>query len=369
MAMRSIGVFGLSKSYGDDPPVLADCTLFVREGEFLVVAGPSGSGKTTLLRLIAGLEDPTTGTVEIGGEDVTDLSPQARNLAMVFQDYGLYAHKTALRNITFPLEVTGVTPESERERRAVAEARHFHIEHLLGRMPGTLSAGHRQAVATARSAVKDTGVLLMDEPLAHLDAKARIRGRVELQRLHREVGATIVYVTNDQVEAMSLGDRIAVLDEGRLQQIDVPQRVYDDPANTMVAGFLGTPAMALIPGELVDAGGPVDLLIGTDRVRLCDEPRPEWSQLVGVPVTVGIRPHHLSERVEGTPFERCVHGEVVSIEDHGTEAFARVALGVGDVSVVTRLRAEAAYRVGDRVEFALDTAKVRLFDTADGRAV
>lgn len=367
--MRSIQVSGLTKAFGDEPPVLAQCDLEIAAGEFLAVAGPSGSGKTTLLRLIAGLEKPTSGRVAIDGTDVTDLDPQRRNLAMVFQNFGLYAHRSALRNITFPLEVSGVTPETARTRRAVDEARHFHVEHLLGKTPGQLSAGHRQAVATARSIVKKAGVVLMDEPLAHLDAKARVRGRVELQRLHREIGATIVYVTNDQVEAMSLGDRIAVLDEGRLQQVDSPRRVYEYPANTMVAGFIGVPPMSFVPGELVDAGGAVDLLVGTDRLRFADLPAPAWRDRIGFPVVVGIRPHHLSEPPEGTPFERCLHGRIAALEDHGDDVFATVLLGVADASVTARLRPGTPQRVGDGVELAVAIDRLRLFDPADGRAV
>jgi multiple sugar transport system ATP-binding protein len=370
--MASVQVCGVSKAFGDGPPALSDIDLAVADGEFVAITGPSGSGKTTLLRIVAGLEKPTAGSVQIGGRDVTGESTQARNVAMVFQDYALYEHKSALGNITFPLEVRRVTPEAERIRRARDEARHFHIEHLLDRMPSQLSAGHRQAVATARSVVRDADALLMDEPLVHLDAKARIDGRVELRRLHRDVGSTILYVTNDQVEAMSLGDRIVVLDEGRLQQVDAPLRVFRDPVNTMVAGFVGTPPMNLIPGELVESPGGAYVLVGTDRLTLDDSAlaaMPGWRAHLGVPVTVGIRPQDLTEPRPGTPFAHCLHGTVAGIEDHGGERFAAVDLGVAGVRVVARLRAGGPERTGDRVELEAVTHRIRCFDAATGRAL
>jgi multiple sugar transport system ATP-binding protein len=370
--MASVHVSRLSKAFGEDPPVLCDVELAVADGEFLVVTGPSGSGKTTLLRVIAGLEAPTAGTVLIGGRDVTDASPQARDVAMVFQDYALYEHKTALGNITFPLEVRRVTPEAARVRRARDEARHFRIEHLLDRKPGQLSAGHRQAVATARSVVRESAALLMDEPLAHLDARARLEGRVELRRLHRDLGATVLYVTNDQVEAMSLGDRIAVFDEGRLEQVDVPLRVYRDPANTMVAGFIGTPQMNLVPGELVAGPGGVHVLVGNDRISLDDEAleaMPGWRGYVGGLVTVGIRPQDITEPSPGVPFPHCLHGRVAGIDDHGAERYAAVDLGVPGVRVVARLRAGGPERVGDPIELEAAVGRVRCFDPATGRAV
>jgi ABC-type sugar transport system ATPase subunit len=370
--MASLQVSGLSKAFGDGPRVLADVELSVADGEFLAVTGPSGSGKTTLLRIIAGLEAPSGGSVSIGGRDVTGMSPQARDVAMVFQDYALYEHKSALGNITFPLEVRRITPETERLRRAHDEARHFHIEHLLDRKPSQLSAGHRQAVATARSVVRDSAVLLMDEPLAHLDARARIDGRVELRRLHRDLAATIVYVTNDQVEAMSLGDRIAVFDEGRLQQVDAPLRVYRDPVSTMVAGFIGTPQMNLLPGELVEDAEGVHVLVGDDRITLDGDAlaaMPEWRFHSGRPVTVGIRPQDLSEPRAGAPFRRCLHGRIAAIEDHGAERFATVDLGVAGVEVVARLRAGGWERIGDRIELEAAVHRVRCFDPSTGRAI
>jgi multiple sugar transport system ATP-binding protein len=370
--MASVHVSRLSKVFGEDPPVLRDVDLTVADGEFLAITGPSGSGKTTLLRVIAGLEAPTAGTVLIGDRDVTGVSPQARDVSMVFQDYALYEHKSALGNITFPLEVRRVTPEEERVRRARDEARHFRIEHLLDRKPAQLSAGHRQAVATARSVVRESTALLMDEPLAHLDAKARIDGRVELRRLHRDLGATVLYVTNDQVEAMSLGDRIAVFDEGRLQQVDVPMRVYRNPVNTMVAGFVGTPQMNLVPGELVADPGGVHVLVGTDRITLDDAAltaMPGWRGYVGELVTVGIRPQDLAEPSPGAPFPHCLHGRVSGIEDHGQERYATVDLGVPGVRVTARLRAGGPERAGDPVELEVAVGWVRCFDPATGWAV
>jgi multiple sugar transport system ATP-binding protein len=370
--MTAISLRDVSMSFDKGDFGLSDIDMEIHSGEFVVIAGPSGSGKTTLLRIIAGLERPATGTVAFDDRDVTELKAEARNLSMVFQDYALYPLRNAEGNIMFPLETRGVKPASERKRRAQDEARHLRIEHILHKMPGELSAGHQQAVATARALVRESEALLMDEPLAHLDAKMRGQARVELKRVHRELGVTIVYVTNDQVEAMALGDRMALLDHGEVQQFDEPRRVYDRPANTMVAGFLGSPPMNLLPAELEATEGGADLLVGTDRIRLdaaalASSPAlPTW---FGRPVTVGIRPEWLRPAGPGVPFERTLHGKVSRTEDHGSEHIVDVSLGLPGVDALVRLGAAAAVQPGDPVELEITLNRLVFFDPASGFSI
>ncbi|MDX1690306.1 MAG: ABC transporter ATP-binding protein [Acidimicrobiia bacterium] len=363
--MATIGLDGLTVRLGDRE-VLQDVDLDVMDGELLVVAGPSGSGKTTLLRTIAGFEKPVSGRVLIDGEDVAGLPPGRRDLAMVFQEYALYSNLDAGKNIEFPLVSRGVKPQSERDRRVRREARSFDIEQLLDRMPGELSMGHRQAVSTARSMVRDSKALLMDEPLSNLDARSRDRARVEVRRMHDDVGSTIVYVTNDQTEAMSIGTRVAVLDEGRLQQVARPMELYRAPVNTMVAGFIGTPSMRFVAGELATGESGIDLLVGTDRLALGD--RPDLVDVVGRPVTVGIRPGDLAPSRGETPFERCLHGRVTHVVDQGSDAFATVDLGRGESSLLARLRPGDPHRPGATIELTLDPDVICFFDPVTGEA-
>ncbi len=242
--MAVVETRGVRKVFVDEPAV-DGIDLRTSEGEYLVLLGPSGSGKTTLLRMIAGLERPTEGEVLIGGQVVNDLPPRARQIAMVFQSYALYPHKTVYQNIAFPLGARGM-PKEQRPQRVDWAASLLGIDHLLGRRPRQLSGGERQRVALARALVREPQVFLLDEPLSNLDAKLRAAAREDLKEFQQRVGITTVYVTHDQVEAMGLGDRIAVLDKGRLQQLGTPQEIYHDPANTFVATFVGSPPMNLL---------------------------------------------------------------------------------------------------------------------------
>ena len=369
--MASVELRGVSVVYPDLPPALDAVDLTVADGELVVVAGPSGSGKTTLLRVVAGLQDPSAGSVWIGGRDVTGEGTEARDVAMVFQEFALYPQRTASGNIEFPLEARRVKPESERKRRARAEARNLRIEHILGVKPGQLSAGHRQAVATARALVRESTALLMDEPLANLDAHLRAGGRVEVKRVQRDLGITVLYVTNDQVEAMALGDRIAVLDDGRLQQVGPPREVYDRPANTMVAGFLGQPPMNLIPGEVTVAGGRFEVALGDDRLGLdpdAAERFPGLPDLADFPLIVGIRPEHLRPAGGGTPFERTLHGVVLEVEDHGTGAVARVDLGGRGLEVAVAVP-PGRLVPAEHIELEAAVERIRFFDAVTGTAV
>ena len=245
--MATVETRGVRKHFGDVRAV-DGVDLATREGEFLVLLGPSGCGKTTLLRMIAGLEHPTAGEIVIGGQVVNDLPPRARKIAMVFQSYALYPHMTVLKNIAFPLKAQGVD-RAEIPKKVEWAASLFGIERLLHRKPRELSGGERQRVALARAVVREPSVFLLDEPLSNLDAKLRASARDELQQFQRRIGTTTLYVTHDQIEAMGLGDRIAVMQGGTVRQIGSPPEVYDEPADTFVAGFLGSPPMNIIPTE------------------------------------------------------------------------------------------------------------------------
>ncbi|MEZ4437695.1 MAG: ABC transporter ATP-binding protein [Polyangiaceae bacterium] len=303
---------GLEKRFpGSQAPALAPLDLEVAEGELLVLVGPSGCGKSTALRLIAGLEEPSAGRVELQGRDLSGISPERRDVAMVFQGYALYPHKTVAQNIAFPLEMRRV-PAAERADKVRRTARLVGLEDKLDRLPGGLSGGERQRVAMARAVVREPRVFLFDEPLSNLDAKLRTELRVELSSLLRRLGTTAIYVTHDQAEAMTMGDRVAVLDGGRLQQVASPREVYERPANLFVAGFVGTPAMNL---------WPVTIERGRAHAPGLDLPAPEG---LGERATVGFRPEHL-HLGEPSDGEGDVRGEVRAVESFGAETLVHLA--------------------------------------------
>ncbi len=312
--------------------------LPVREGEFLVLLGPSGCGKTTLLRMIAGLEEPSSGDVLIGGQVVTGLPPRARNIAMVFQSYALYPHLTVVRNIEFPLRARGMGRE-EMDRRVKRAAAMFGITHLLGRKPRQLSGGERQRVALARAVVREPVVFLLDEPLSNLDAQLRTAARDELEQFQRQLGTTTLYVTHDQIEAMGLGDRIAVLDHGRIHQIGTPEEIYAEPADTFVATFIGSPPM-----NLMDEGGAL----------------------------VGFRPEHLLPREAFAAGEKTVAFPlaVTRVEQLGADRLVYGTLQPPhpEARVIARLPSniETAVEAGQRCEFALRERDLKYFDRASG---
>jgi multiple sugar transport system ATP-binding protein len=333
--MSTVEVKDLHKHF-DGVRAIDGIDLATTEGEYLVLLGPSGCGKTTLLRTIAGLEQPSSGDILIGGQVVTALPPRARRIAMVFQSYALYPHKTVRANIVFPLRAARMPPE-ERERKTRTAAGMLGIEHLLDRKPRQLSGGERQRVALARAIVRDPTVFLLDEPLSNLDAKLRASARDELKRFQQEIGTTTIYVTHDQSEAMGLGDRIAVMSQGRVRQIGGPVEIYDDPADTFVATFIGSPPMNLVPrGE----------------------------------VLVGFRPEHLLP-VENVPGERVTatldvqRMEYLSGDRH---IYGAVDLGDGPCRVIARLPAtvETPIDVGERHDFAVPAERLRFFDAESG---
>jgi ABC-type sugar transport system ATPase subunit len=329
----TIRLESLVKSYGR-VTALDGVDLEVRAGELVTLVGPSGSGKSTILRLIAGLEQPDSGRVLLDGRDVSRIPPQRRAVAMVFQDYALYPHLTVRGNLMFGLRVRRV-PRAEAERRARAAAERLGIADLLDRYPDQMSGGQRQRVALARALLREPSVYLLDEPMASLDAPLRFATRAELVALHRELGTTTIYVTHDQTEAMTLGDRVVVLDNGRVRQVGPPQEVYDRPADTFVARFLGNPPMNLVPG-----GG----VLGGDAG-----------------VTIGVRPEDLALDEDGP-----VEATVEVVEHLGSEALLRTRCDDG-TPLIVRAGPRPAVRPGDRVRLRADPQRLHRFDAESGR--
>jgi multiple sugar transport system ATP-binding protein len=300
----------VTKVYPNDVKAVDDVTLEIADGEFLVLVGPSGCGKSTLLRLIAGLEAVTEGRVVLGERDVTDVSPQNRDLAMVFQNYALYPHMTVAANLAFGLRLRKI-PKAERARRVTEVASKLGLEELLDRKPSELSGGQRQRVAMGRAIVREPKAFLMDEPLSNLDAKLRVTMRAELARLHERLGVTTVYVTHDQVEAMTLGQRVAVLRDGVLQQVDTPQRLFHEPANLFVAAFIGSPSMNLVEADVVD---------GSVRFAGYEVPLPEGASLKPGHVILGIRPTDFKDGESAEPSLPRMRVRATIVEDLGAES-------------------------------------------------
>lgn len=345
----SIGLHRLVKSYGKatDTPVLPGLDAELRGGEFTVILGPSGCGKSTLLNCIAGLERLTSGRITIGGREVQDEEPKNRRLAMVFQNYALYPHMTVADNIGYALKVAGVK-KAQRAARIGEAARIVNLEDYLDRHPGALSGGQRQRVAIARAVVREPEVLLYDEPLSNLDAKLRHDMRMELADLHRRIGATSVFVTHDQVEAMTLADRIMVLNKGRIEQFDTPAAIYHRPASTFVAGFIGSPPMNLVGVTTHDGA-----------FRLADGSAVAPALHDG-PVTLGIRPERIVFDDDG------LMATVVYREDLGAQAVLTLRLSDGSTLRMTTPDTEHAPATG-QVRIALPASALHLFDTATGQ--
>ena len=351
--MAKVHFAKVSKRYGDVAAV-DDLSLEVADGELLVLLGPSGCGKTTALRMVAGLEEVTEGSLMIGDDLVNDVDPKDRDVAMVFQSYALYPHMTVGRNIEFPLRQRKIET-AERQRRALEAATTLGLEELMDRKPGQLSGGQRQRVALARAIVRDPRVFLMDEPLSNLDAKLRVQTRGDIVALQRRLGTTTLYVTHDQVEAMTMGHRIAVMQGGRLQQVAAPQELYERPANTFVATFLGSPGMNLIPAER--RGSELITAAGTLAVP---------SELAAVPegeVTLGARPESLSLASEG------LQGAVTLVEMLGAETQVHCLLAGGATLVVRQGHDEVRPDLGDTVRVAISPASLHAFDATTGARI
>jgi multiple sugar transport system ATP-binding protein len=353
--MANISLQNLTKEF-DETVAVADFNLEVEDGEFVVLVGPSGSGKTTALRLVAGLEQPTRGSVFIGERDVTDAAPRDRDIAMVFQNYALYPHMTAYENMAFGLAVRGLRKQEIRER-VDETAEILGIRDLLHRRPGQLSGGQRQRTALGRSIVRHPQVFLFDEPLSNLDASLRVEMRAELSQLHRRLNATILYVTHDQVEAMTMGQRIAIMNEGRLQQYAQPLEVYRKPANLFVASFIGSPSINLFEGKLNESDEGW-LFKGPDFALSL---RHAQSPPTGA-VTLGVRPEDLRLVDYGSTFT----AEVRVVEPVGSEVYIHLDTVDGE-RVIVRASADTQVSVDRRVGIEVPARKVHLFrnDTAE----
>ncbi|QKX17138.1 ABC transporter ATP-binding protein [Microbulbifer sp. YPW1] len=340
---------GVSKRYADGPATVPGLDLEIRDGEFMVVVGPSGCGKSTILRMIAGLESISAGDLLIGGHRVNDLPPKDRDIAMVFQNYALYPHMTVFDNMAFGLRVRNF-PKLGIERRVREAAETLGLADLLQRKPGQLSGGQSQRVALGRAMVRDPQVFLFDEPLSNLDAELRVQMRSVISRLHRQLGTTSVYVTHDQVEAMTLGTRIAILNQGTLMQVGTPLALYNDPDNTFVAGFMGSPPMNLVP-------------VTNDGTQLtCDLLSLPRAHLQGQKalLLLGLRPEKLVYAASAPANWPRLRGEIELVESLGAEML--VHLRTGNAQLVARLPGLREFTLGDTLELAFDPAAVYLFD-------
>ncbi|AFR10635.1 MULTISPECIES: ABC transporter ATP-binding protein [Nocardiopsis] len=400
--MAEIVLEGVDKIYGGDVKAVDNLNLKIEDGEFMVLVGPSGCGKSTALRMIAGLEEISDGTLVIGDEIVNDRPPKDRDIAMVFQNYALYPHMTVEQNLAFGLKLRKVA-KSEIARRVNEAAGMLGLEPYLKRKPGALSGGQRQRVAMGRAIVREPRAFLMDEPLSNLDAKLRVQMRASLNQLHERLGVTTVYVTHDQVEAMTLGDRVAVLRDGRLQQVDTPKRLFDAPVNLFVAGFIGSPAMNFIDAELVRENDEVVLKFAEHRLPVpasVIDSRPNLSDYVGRSLILGIRPSDFSDaELDGNGDPRVeVTAEVT--EELGTEinvifsvnappvrhedaaALAKDAAGddeesaeaglpLGDdrTQFTARVSPRSSVKPGSTISLAVDVSQLHFFDQTSGLAI
>jgi multiple sugar transport system ATP-binding protein len=359
--MATLKVRNLKKGF-EDLQIIKGIDLDVRDREFVVFVGPSGCGKSTLLRLIAGLEDVSGGHIELDGRDITEVTPAKRDLAMVFQTYALYPHMTVRKNLSFALDLAG-RDKGEIDTKVNEAARILELQPLLERKPKQLSGGQRQRVAIGRAIVRNPKIFLFDEPLSNLDAALRVQMRLELSRLHKELQATMIYVTHDQVEAMTLADKVVVLNAGRVEQVGSPLELYHHPANLFVAGFLGTPKMGFLKGRVgkVHADGCEVQLDAGARIAL---PRVSAGLTEGDQVTVGIRPEHLELAQPG----QCQLNVTADVSERlGSDTFCHVRTD-SDEPLTLRLRGDLASQYGQRLSLHLDAQHCHLFD-ANGLAV
>jgi multiple sugar transport system ATP-binding protein len=396
--MASIALERLTKVYPDGTRAVSDLDLEIADGELVVFVGPSGCGKTTALRMIAGLEDITEGTVTVGDTVVNRLPPKDRDVAMVFQNYALYPHMNAYDNIAFGLKMRGV-PREEIARRVRDAARVLGLEDVLRKKPRTLSGGQRQRVAMGRAIVREPQAFLMDEPLSNLDAKLRVQMRAEIARIQRDLAVTTIYVTHDQSEAMTLGDRVCVMRSGHLQQVDAPQSLYSTPANLFVAEFIGSPAMNLVQATLERSNGELFAVFAENRLRVDPQhaaSRPGLREYEGRAVGLGIRPEDIEDAAMlDAPADRRLRATVDIREDMGSEVFLHFVVRARPVDTamvrealepeareaiealaseqttpfVARVSRETSAREQEQVELAVDTRRLHFFDLESGQAI
>ncbi len=365
--MASVSYKHVTKRFGDIAAV-SDLTIDVADKEFLVFVGPSGCGKSTSLRMLAGLEEIDEGEIYIGDRLVNDVPPKDRDIAMVFQSYALYPHMTVYDNMAFGLKLRKV-PKQEIDRRVKEAAGILGIEHLLDRKPKQLSGGQRQRVAVGRAIVREPNVFLMDEPLSNLDAKLRVQARAEISKLHQRLGTTFIYVTHDQVEAMTMGTRIAVLRDGILQQVDTPQRLYDLPANVFVAGFMGSPAMNFFDAVLVDEDGTMYADCKDFRVAIPSDVAAPYKPYLGKEVVMGLRPEHIHDPEYTPPGIKpaIVDANVEITELMGNEI--NVFFNTDHTEFMGRFDPRTKVSVGMVKSTAFDMSRIQIFDKQTEKAI
>ncbi len=358
--MASVKYSHVVKRFGD-VEVLKNIDIEIKDKEFLVLVGPSGCGKTTALRCLAGLEEVTDGEILIGDRVVNDVPPKDRDIAMVFQSYALYPHMTVYDNMAFGLKLRK-TPKDEIDRKVKAAAESLGIERLLQRRPRELSGGQRQRVALGRAIVREPQVFLFDEPLSNLDAKLRVQTRSEISKLHQRVKTTFIYVTHDQVEAMTMADRIAVMNKGVVQQLDTPQTLYDHPANLFVAGFIGSPSMNFFNAKIVDEGGKTYIVNDNMTIEIPADKREAVSSLNGKEIIFGIRPENIHNPAYCPPgiLKAGINVKVDVTELMGNEIFV-YALS-GSTQLVARVDPRSRYAIGDDIELVIDMTNFHIFD-------
>ena len=396
--MAAISFEHVTKVYDGGTRAVHDLSVDIHDSEFVVLVGPSGCGKTTALRMVAGLEEITEGEIRIGDRVVNDLEPRERDIAMVFQNYALYPHMNVFENIAFGLRMRKIS-KAEQRQRVERVARILGLKDMLVRKPRELSGGQRQRVAMGRALVREPQAFLMDEPLSNLDAKLRVQMRAEISRIQRDVGVTTVYVTHDQVEAMTMGDRVAVMRHGQLQQLGIPQTLYDEPANLFVASFIGSPAMNLVEADLERRNGDLACVFGDQSLPVSQETlrrRPSLQSYLGRRIALGIRPEQLEDAsIAGNGGAR-LRGRVVLTEALGSELLAHVEVAATPVTreevlegvveeaeeqelaadlmtsqttLVCRFDAASRVRPDEAVEVSVDTRKLHFFDLDSGEAV
>jgi multiple sugar transport system ATP-binding protein len=368
--MSEVTLEHINKTYPNGFQAVKDFNLDIADGEFVIFVGPSGCGKSTTLRMIAGLEDISGGELKIDGQIMNDVEPKDRDIAMVFQNYALYPHMSVKENMEFPLKIAKL-PQAEIDQRVAEAAKILDLEKLLDRKPKALSGGQRQRVAMGRAIVRNPKVLLLDEPLSNLDAKLRGQMRVEISRLHERLGATMVYVTHDQTEAMTLGDRIVVMSDGEVQQIDSPQFLYDHPANKFVAGFIGSPQMNFMDATVVSKGDKVYADVAGTLIELTDERGKELIDLGynGKEVTIGIRPEDLSDDPEDLAANPAstITAKVAVRENLGAEVYLYTDYAGNQLTA--RVEPTSTAIVGDEIKMVLDKNKIHVFDKATEKSL
>jgi multiple sugar transport system ATP-binding protein len=388
----------VSKVYPDGTRAVSNLTLDIEDGELMVLVGPSGCGKTTALRMVAGLEEISGGVIRIGDRVVNHVAPRNRDIAMVFQSYALYPHLSVYQNMAFGLRVKKV-PKEEVDRRVRDAARTLGLEDFLDRKPRALSGGQRQRVAMGRAIVRHPQAFLMDEPLSNLDAKLRVQVRAEISKIQRDLDVTTIYVTHDQVEAMTMGDRVAVMRKGELQQVAPPEELYDHPVNLFVAGFIGSPAMNVLAARLERQNGDLRVHAGDETLTLDPhalEARPRLAEYEGREVVVGIRPEALEDAAlaDGVPPDRRLHGKVELREGLGSEIVVHLSVrarpavtedvrelaedigeelpdepGEDETTIVGRFDPHSRVQEGETAEIAVDTSALHFFDPESGLGI